>query len=267
MNIQPAQPQSIGGVLDTSFQLYKASVVPSLPLSALMAIASTPPTLYLIMRGGTNSADPLAMLGAIQSPGYWLTYLVSVLATIWIMGALYFKIGAIGTGQDLNIGSALQQSAGRVLSLFLMSILFFIAVAIGCVLLLIPGLILMVSLMLSFNLALFEDKGPVAALVGSHQLVWGNWWRTAAILTVGFIVLMVIYLIAGVIAGVVVPLAGVAIGDVFVMSMLSTMVIGALMSLIVTPFYLSLVIAIYWDLKLRKEGGDLAGRVGTLNPA
>jgi hypothetical protein len=33
------------------------------------------------------------------------------------------------------------------------------------------------------------------------------------------------------------------------------------------PFYIGLFLAIYWDLKLRKEGGDLAARVGSLNPA
>ena len=35
MSIQPAQPQTIGGVLDTTFQLYKASIVKMIPLSLL----------------------------------------------------------------------------------------------------------------------------------------------------------------------------------------------------------------------------------------
>lgn len=268
MNIQPAQPQSIGGVLDTAFQLYKASVVPALPLSALMAVASTPPSIYMLMRAGTGSAtDPFATLAVMQSPGYWITYLVSILATMWIMGALYYKIASAGSGEPLGVGEALTRSSRRALSLFFTTILFGIAIAIGLVLLIIPGLILMISLMLCFNLNLFEEKGPVASLIGSHQLVWGNWWRTAAILTVGFIVLFVIYMLAGVIAGLFVPLIGIDLGDVLAVTMVSTIVISVVVTLVVTPFYLGLAIAIYWDLKLRKEGGDLASRVGTLNAA
>ena len=33
------------------------------------------------------------------------------------------------------------------------------------------------------------------------------------------------------------------------------------------PFFSAMLIAVYWDLKLRKEGGDLAARVGALNAA
>ena len=49
--------------------------------------------------------------------------------------------------------------------------------------------------------------------------------------------------------------------------MVSALLIFVLLSLLITPFYISLAIAIYWDLKLRKDGGDLAARVGALNPA
>ena len=55
--------------------------------------------------------------------------------------------------------------------------------------------------------------------------------------------------------------------DVLLISMVSGVLIGVLVSLLLTPFYISLAIAIYWDLKLRKDGGDLAARVGALNPA
>jgi ABC-type Fe3+ transport system permease subunit len=127
-----------------------------------------------------------------------------------------------------------------------------------------------VSLGLCFNTALFEGKGPVDALTESHRLVWGNWWRTAAILTVGVIIIMVIYLIAGVIIGVLAPImvfGGGGTENALLISLISSLLIGVLTSLLVTPFYIGLAISIYWDLKLRKDGGDLAARVGALNPA
>jgi hypothetical protein len=217
-----------------------------------------------------NAADPTAMLNMMTSPGYWLVTLLGSIASMWMISASYLKIGAIGTGGDLGIGTALQQALPRLLTVVIMVLLFIIALVIGAILLFIPCLILMVSLGLCFNTALFEGKGPVDALTESHRLVWGNWWRTAAILTVGVIIIMVIYLIAGVIIGVLAPImvfGGGGTENALLISLISSLLIGVLTSLLVTPFYIGLAISIYWDLKLRKDGGDLAARVGALNPA
>ena len=270
MSIQPAQPQSIGGVLDTTFQLYKASIVKVIPLSLLMVIAGSPSSIYMFTQGAGNPADPFAMLNLMRSPSYWLSALVGMIATVWMISAMYLKIGAIGSGGDMGLGTALQKALTRLLPVVLMMILFTVALMIGAVLLIIPCLILMVSLALCFNIALFENKGPVDSLTESHRLVWGNWWRTAAILTVGFIIVIVIYMVAGLIIGVVTPLlvlGGGGAENLILISLISGLLVGVLMNLLVTPFYVSMAIAIYWDLKLRRDGGDLAARVGALNPA
>ncbi len=270
MSIQPTQPQSIGGVLDTTFQLYKASVVKMIPLSLLTVIAGSPQSIYMFTQGGAATTDPFAMLNMMSSGGYIVASLVGAIASMWMVCAAYFKIGAIGNGSDLGVGSALQQALPRLPFVLIMMILFIIALALGFILLIIPCFILMVSLALCFNVLLFEGKGPVDALTESHRLVWGNWWRTAATLTVGFIIIFVIYLIAGLIIGVITPLLLIGGGgsdDVLLFSLISGLLVGVLMSLLVTPFYISLAITIYWDLKLRKDGGDLAARVGALNAA
>jgi hypothetical protein len=190
---------------------------------------------------------------------------------MWMISASYLKIGAIGTGGDLGVGAALQKALPRLPSVVLMVILFVIALTIGFVLLIIPCFILMVSLGLCFNTALFEGKGPVEALSESHRLVWGNWWRTAAILTVGVIIIAVIYLIAGMIIGVLAPIlilgGGGSTENALLITLIGGLLVGVLTSLLMTPFYIGMAIAIYWDLKLRKDGGDLAARVGALNPA
>jgi hypothetical protein len=268
MAIQPAQPQSIGGVLDTAFQLYKVSLVRALPLTLLLVIASSPASIYMMMHGALGSSDPFAMLTLMRSSGYWLALCATYLGVLWMSAALLLKMSAIGADGDLSVGAALQNALGRVLYLFLMMILLFIVLAIGYVLLLVPGIILTVSLALCFNVAVLENKGPIDSLTGSHRLVWGHWWRTTAILSVGFVVIMVIYfvviLLVGVVAGVMASGSG---ENLALLSGVFGIVISDLLSVVVTPFYVALVIATYWDLKLRKEGGDLAARVGALNPA
>jgi len=270
MSIQPTQPQSIGGVLDTTFQLYKASVVKMIPLSVLMSVAEAPTSVFFFTQGGAaTSTNPYAVLELMGSPTFLLVAFVQLILTTWVMSAGYLKVGAIGAGGDLGIGAALQKALTRLPSLVVMIIVVFIALIIALILLIVPFFILTVSLALCYTLVMLEDRGPIEALSESHRLVWGNWWRTAAILTVGFIIIFVIYLIAGMIIGVITPLVvlGGGTDNVLLISLVSGLLVGVLMSLLVTPFYISLAIAIYWDLKLRKDGGDLAARVGALNAA
>ena len=128
----------------------------------------------------------------------------------------------------------------------------------------------MVTLALCFSTALFEDKGPLSALTESHRLVWGNWWRTAAILSVGFIIALVLYLAVTFILAALTPLLMLGGGDagaILFSAMISSLLVGVLLAVLVTPLYIAMLLAIYWDLKLRKDGGDLAARVGALNPA
>jgi hypothetical protein len=271
MAIQPTQPQGIGGVLDTTFQLYKTSLAQVWPLSLLLAAVGSPPSIYLMMHGGGvasgDTAAALAMLGLMSSPVYWLINLVTIAATWWVVGALYLKQQAIGTDQELSTGSALQASVGRIVTLFLMSLLLGLALIFGMILLVVPFFILLVSLMLSTGLVMFEGKGPYESLVASHKLVWGNWWRTAVILTVGGILMFVIYMALALVIGLITPFIGLGTGDVMMSTLVSTLLISVLLNVVGIPFFSAMLIAVYWDLKLRKEGGDLAARVGALNAA
>jgi hypothetical protein len=138
---------------------------------------------------------------------------------------------------------------------------------VGLVLLVIPGLILMVSLILGANVLVLERKGPWESLLASHSLVWGNWWRSTAILTVGFIIIMVVYMAIGFIVGLAAPFVGAQGPDALTFISVSSLIVGAVMTFLLTPFYAALFISLYWDLSLRKHGGDLASRIAALNPA
>lgn len=272
--IRPSQPQGIGGVLDTAFQLYKASLGAVWPISLLLALAGMPPTLYRMIGGqsvpeidsvgasvgfnlGFNPADPV---GSVVG-------LLSAILTMWTMSALYLKQRAVGTGEQFGIGAALQAALKRLGPLFVASILFLLAVLIGLLLLVVPGLILMVSLMMYMPLLLFENKGALDSLTGSHKLVWGNWWRSSAILAVALILVMVIFVAVIVVVAVAAPFLGLAMEDVTMVTLITELVFNAAFNVFLMPFITAVMIALYWDLKLRKEGGDLAARVNALNPA
>jgi len=179
-----------------------------------------------------------------------------LLASVLFYAAIYLRIDSIADG---STGAGALQSALRKLPLLIaLIILNMLALMVGFILLIVPGLILIVSLVLAMPILLLEDKGPIDSLTSSHKLVWGNWWRTAAILTVGGIIIFVLYMILGLIAAAVAPfLAG---GEAAVVAVVSLFIVLALAGILISPYFVSLILNIYWDLKLRREGGDLSAR-------
>jgi hypothetical protein len=254
MYVKPTSPQSIGQVLDGSFRLTAASLRHTWVLALLAGLASYAATVYQFTRGGGALAQPFTVP---QDPIYWILYVTGLLLTLLFLAAIYLRIDAVASG-DPDGSNALAAAVPRLPLLVVIWILYMLAVIIGCILLVVPGMIVLVSMMLAMPIFLFEDKGPIASLTSSHRLVWGHWWRTAVILTVAGIVILVLYFIVAFIAAAIAPLA--AGGEALLATLISAAIVLALLGIIVTPFMAALLLNIYWDLKLRKEGGDLVAR-------
>ena len=105
---------------------------------------------------------------------------------------------------------------------------------------------------------LVEDAGPLASLTRSWRLTSGSFWRLSVIYTVALIILIALELVIAAVAGF---LAGVlAHGDVAMVTAFAE-VIGIILGALVTPFYGALALAVLADLKVRREGADLAQRI------
>ena len=111
-----------------------------------------------------------------------------------------------------------------------------------------------------------EGDGVLESLRHSHRLVWGNWWRTAVIVTVVFVVYYVIYLAVEVPFAVVDQMVfATELGDLpgFGQTILS--MVGDIIATVLTfPLMTAVFVAVFHDLKLRKEGQDLEARVEAL---
>lgn len=274
MAIRPTQPQRVDGVLDTAVKLSKASVVKVLPLSLLMTLVSTPGSIYVFVKGGVDLSNPFGMIRLMLSPGYLLVSIASCVGMMLIAAAVSLKMAAIASDGDMSTTAALLKALRHLPSLLVSLVLYVVVVAIGPFLLIVPilmsrsnsiavslGILLTivsiipgVSLLLFVGTNLFENKGPIAALTASHHLVWGKWWHTNAVLVVGTLVLIVIYVIAALLVGMVAAVQVLSGGsaNLGLMSLVSDLLIGLVSSPFVTPFSVALFLAIYWDLQLRR---------------
>src|SRR5688572_13927052 len=162
----------------------KAALVPLLPYAAVGAAISLVPWYYLYQLGVFD--NPLLVAQIFMSPQYWLVLLITMPLTAIVYGAALVRAESFATGEPISLGASFARAGPRVVAIILAMICFLLVLAIGFALPVVPGLILMVSLFLFLPAIVLDRKGPVESLNYSHKLVWGNWWRTAAVISIAF---------------------------------------------------------------------------------
>ena len=266
MYTAPQAPQPIGGVIDGAIELFKASFrscwIAALIYSVILAIvgawmqmnvaaslqANTPPT-------------PAAMLAMYKSPvlywGYLLMLLLGIAFNLMII-ATVIDIARGREGRDAlsRFGSVLPLLPGAVLA----TIVMLLGCLVGFIVFIIPGFYLLVRWILWTVALCDERRGAFAGLGTSWRLVGGNWWRTTMVLTVVGVITIVLALLFGFIGG----LLGALLGVDATTRLILMQAINALGQMLYVPAIAATMVAIYVDLKLRKDGADLEARLDAL---
>ncbi|KPJ90377.1 MAG: hypothetical protein AMJ53_13750 [Gammaproteobacteria bacterium SG8_11] len=257
-----SQPQTIGKVLDDAFKFYVKNLVSILPLSILTVVT---PVAAIISFVGVESYFSLSS-GQIDPATIDFTNLgsgglIATLLFVFFYAAMFYKMTAAAQDHPMGIGASLGLGVKATIPLLITYILFVVAVTLGMILLVIPGIIVMVSLILFLPAYTMDNAGIIGSLKKSHNLVWGNWWRTLLILSVPVIILSVI--VAGVImvVGIVFGISAVeGEGDLLQLQIMME-VAQQIVNIFIYPLFPALMIILYNDLKLRKEGADLDAKI------
>jgi hypothetical protein len=279
MYSRPAAPRSIGGVLDDAIRLYRASFVRCWPLSLAGAILVGLATLYStmqmaslqigVLRNVTPGAAPnmaaiatsMARLQRMwHSPLLWLSYLVVMAIWLVFRAAIMRRQDAVATNRDDSIGEAVGYAVRRLPEIIIAGIVFLIAITVGSLLFVIPGIWLWGALQLWLVALCLEDLGPFKALGRSWRLIDRHWWRTSTTVGVAVVIIFVLSLVEGV----VVSAIGVALRADPAVVLAVSQLLAAVLSIFTMPMLTVAMLAIFYDLRLRREGGDLAARVSSL---
>ncbi|HEX5056800.1 MAG TPA: hypothetical protein VFX02_09915 [Gammaproteobacteria bacterium] len=258
-----AKPQSVGKVLDESIRLFFASFKHVFILSLIGTLAiMTPNFLMNEAMSGMEGGDPTQVLAVLSQ--YFAWFVGGMLVFIVFNNAMIYSIDRISHGQESIAGESLTVGFKKLLLVILAFIFYFLAVVGGFILLIIPGLILTLSLFLYTPLVVCRDLGPVGALKTSHNLIWGNWWRTAAVFTVPLFVMIILGILVAMVAGVVAAMIDMPGTDTLGGRAAVNQVTNVGMTLfyiLMYPYFSSLLLTQLNDLKLRKQGSDLEARV------
>ncbi|HTW74489.1 MAG TPA: hypothetical protein VMD56_06150 [Steroidobacteraceae bacterium] len=275
MYIRPTAPRTIGGVLDDAVRLYRASFsrcwVLALIGGALSGAFGVYATLHMgalgALRSATGAAGFAAALTRLQAvehtPGLWVSDVLVTLTWLVVRAALIARQNAIATGGDETLAAAVGFALRRLPSMIAAAFVWAVALTVGLILLIVPAIWLWGQLQLWLVALVAEDIGPLEALRRSWTLVERNWWRASVTVGVAVVIIWVLSLVGGAAAGV---------GLVFLrtdpgMALLATQLITVVVGIFTMPMLTVVLVAMYHDLRLRRDGGDLAARVSTLQPA
>lgn len=256
-------PRGIGEVLSAAFDIYRNNaanlllivavvVVPLSFVSALLAraFAATETTVEI---GG----QPVTQLES-RSLFVVLVAALVVVAIGVIIGAILqaaiLRGAAQATiGDPVDIEASYRWGLRRFGSVLLISLLVGLVVAVGFILLIIPGIVFGVFLSVAIPALVVENRRGTEALKRSWNLVSGYFWHALAVLVVAAIIAAVVGLILGLIGG----------SNWFV-----SWIFSAIAQIITAPFTALVGIVLYLDLRARKEAlsanmlrGELASNV------
>ena len=277
MSTVPYPPQrqlSVGEVLDLSFRIYRTTFVKCLLFATCGVIAGQLAGIYALIKGrdlAQGAAGVAGMLTLMQDRTLVALYLVGLVLTLLFYAAVLLRQRAMIT--DGAVGGELGAALRRLPALLALVIL----IGVGCLALFVPLFVTtgalrallalaafaalsyaLVAVSCAMTVLLVEDAGPVASLARSWRLTTGSFWRLSLIYTVAVIILVALELVIAAVAGF---LAGVlAHGDVAMVTAFAE-VIAIILGALVTPFYGALALAVLADLKVRREGADLAQRI------
>jgi len=277
MSTVPYPPQrqlSVGEVLDLSFRIYRVTLVRCLLFATCGVVAGELAGIYALIKGGSAARAAggfAAMLAQLRDPTFVTLYIVGLALTLLFYAAVLLRQHNIITGGagGADLAAALRRLPALIGLLVLVSVglcLCFLpailaAGTLRALLFIAAGIALcyaVVAVSCAQTILLVDDEGPASSLARSWRLTAGSFWRLSLIYSVALIILLALYAVIGAVAGVLA--AAFAHGDVAMVTAFAQ-VIGIILGALATPFYAALALAVLADLKVRKEGTDLAQRI------
>ena len=225
----------LSGVIGEAWQMYKAQ------WKHLLAIA------FVIYLG---AAIISAILGLLGRPGLYLALLISILALFLLQATLVKAVQDVRDGRaDLSISETVNQATPFLPRVIGAGLVAAIAIGIGFVLIIVPGLILITFWAVFVPVIVIEGSGALASFGRSRELVRGRAWHVFGTLFLLWLILIVVEIILGIVFAFV-PYA--------VRTGLASVISGTL----IAPFIALVVTLMYYRLSSTMAGPAAGGPYG-----
>ncbi|HET6830401.1 MAG TPA: hypothetical protein VFH44_03525 [Solirubrobacterales bacterium] len=197
---------SVGQVLSDAFATYSSN------LGVLIAVSLGIAIVFGLIVGLLNDAGGFFM--------QLLAWIVQLIGTAIYTGFVVRLVQDVRDGRrDSTVGDLFSAAAPAIGALIIFGILSGIAIGIGFLLLIVPGLILMTIWAVGAPAIVVEGAGPIDAFGRSYELVRGQAWTVFGVLVCVFLIMIVAYLVAALIGAAIGGLAGAIIVGIIVLAL------------------------------------------------
>lgn len=226
-----SQRIDIGRVIDEVFAIYRDH------FAVLIGAAAVVFLIEAVISAIAVAISPILILVAIA---------VSIVATVFYTGMVVALVSDVQDGRrDFSVEQLLKSVAGAVGPLILVGILAGIAIGIGFLLLIVPGLILLTIWAVIAPVVVLERPGVFPAFGRSRALVRGSGWQVFGVIVIFFLIQIVVSLILGSIGAV----AGTA----------GRLILDFVGSVVTAPLWALAASVLYFQLRGTKEEPATAG--------
>lgn len=225
---------SVGGILGESWKLYTRFFKRFFVLAVIVYLIVN--LLNALVATAFGHGVGIAVLLALVSMA------VSLVGTFWLQGALVFAVDDVRDGRiDNTVSQVFERVRPYLGTLILAGILAALGIAVGLVLLIVPGLILLTWWCLIVPVIVLEGKSFGESFGRSRDLVRGHGWTV-------FGVVVITAILTAIASGIIQSIFS------FLGSFLRYWIGGAIASAVVGPFFAVALTLMYFALR----GEDVA---------
>jgi len=273
MNEINLRPLSLGELLDKAIRIYRSRFFLYLSISALLELPSALISTVAILRKDSFSNPNFfiapfftAVAFIVLTPIMAQTYLrqpnpiqprASEYHTVlFSVVAVTFLISLLG----IFLSSQLRNAIVPIDNLSMVPLYFLYADYLSIVF----YIILVARWRMTRTISILESRGAVSAMRRSWALTRGWFWRIFSIFCILTVLTSILSRVLTAIAVVFVSFLSSQSPD-YQMVIPTQIIVPALINILILPLYVSIDLAIYYDLRVRKEGLDLQLRADALS--
>jgi hypothetical protein len=246
---RPLPARGLGDILQAAFEIYRRNAA---QLLLIVAIIVVPLSIlgYLVSHfafAANTRTETIAgqRVEVLQSRSFFVSLLaallaaaISVIITAILQAAMLRAAAQATIGDPVDVESSYRWGLRRFGSVLLVSIMVGIVVAIGFILLIIPGIIALTFLAVAVPALVVENVRGTDAMRRSATLVSGHFWHVLGVIVVAAIITGIIGSLIRAIGG-----SNTVLGAIF----------GAIGQIIVAPYSALVSVLLYLDVRARRE--------------
>ena len=241
--------RGLGEILSAAFEVYKANATNLIMIVAIVVVPLSfishfftgvvfkPTKETLTVAGTTISTTTTRSFGTFVAASL-IGAAIAIIISAALQAALVRGAALATVGDPVDVEASYRYGFRRFGSVLLISILVGIVVAIGFLLLIIPGVIFLTMLSVAVPALIVENRRGTDAMGRSWNLVKGHFWHVLGTIVV-----------AGLITGIVGSILGLLGGSNWFLQW----IFGSIASIITAPFAALVTILLYVDLRARTE--------------